>query len=143
MIACLAHDVGHIGRTNLFCMNAWHSFSMIWNDHAVLENMHAATCFSIMKGDSHIMQNLEPPKIAQMRNCIVRFILATDIKEHHASLIKLKARMEDDTFLQEPKDEENGDAKKKFDEDLIIGGETIIKSSDIGQGMLPWAQHKE
>lgn len=142
MIASIGHDVGHIGRTNLFCANSWHPFSLIWNDHCVLESMHAATCFSVMKGDSHIMENLATGQKAHVRNYIVRFILATDIKEHHASLVKLKARMEGDTFMERPA----GDSKEdwsRYEEDVIVGGETIIKSSDIGQGMMEWSQHKE
>lgn len=143
MLAGLAHDVGHIGRTNLFAMNAWHSFSLIWNDHAVLENMHAATCFAVMKGNANIMGDLDQSSMARVRKHIVRFILATDIKEHHASLVKLKARMEDETFLKRPDDNAPRDAFEKFDEDVAVAGEALIKSSDIGQGMLPWKLHKE
>merc|ERR1719265_3067783 len=122
LTAALAHDVGHIGRTNLYCNKALHSFGMIWNEAAPLENMHAATAFSVMRDDANIMGSLTPGERTSWRKDIVRLILATDLKEHHSSLAKLK---------------------EKFELEMSMEADTIIKSSDIGQGMVPWDPHRE
>eukprot|EP00930_Biecheleria_cincta_P028551 TRINITY_DN19925_c0_g1_i2.p1 TRINITY_DN19925_c0_g1~~TRINITY_DN19925_c0_g1_i2.p1 ORF type:complete len:913 (+),score=215.35 TRINITY_DN19925_c0_g1_i2:109-2847(+) len=143
LIASLGHDVGHIGRNNLYCMKASHPFSLIWNDKSSLESMHAATCFSIMTEDADLLRNMDTGSKMRLRSNVIRFILATDIKEHHSSLAKLKGMMEDETFLQSPRDAADKEAKTKFDEDMTVAGETLLKTSDIAHCMLPWEQHKE
>merc|ERR1719265_2399362 len=104
LVAALAHDVGHIGRTNLYCNKALHAFGMIWNEAAPLENMHAATAFSVMRDDANIMGSLTPGERTSWRKDIVRLILATDLKEHHSSLAKLKAQMENEDFGEDLRD---------------------------------------
>lgn len=142
LVAALAHDVGHIGRTNLYCNKALHAFGMIWNEAAPLENMHAATAFSVMRDDANIMGSLTPGERTSWRKDIVRLILATDLKEHHSSLAKLKAQMENEDFGQDNRD--GSDAlKEKFELEMSMEADTIIKSSDIGQGMVPWDPHRE
>jgi len=147
MVASLAHDVGHIGRTNLFCTKVGHSFSLIWNDVSILENMHTATCFAVMHGDADLMECMDTASRMRFRKNIVRFILATDIKEHHACLVRLKGRMEDENFLAMPdgecEDDSPRDLHAKFDEDVVAAGEMIMKTADIGQGMASWRQHRE
>merc|ERR1719310_1817120 len=103
--------------------------------------MHCATCFSVMRDDANIMEMLDSGSKSTMRKDIVKYILATDLKEHHSSLAKLKAALEDETFLQAPGFD--GEGQAKFDLDMQMAGETIIKASDIGQGMVPWEMHKE
>merc|ERR1719265_2444803 len=142
LVAALAHDVGHIGRTNLYCNKALHAFGMIWNEAAPLENMHAATAFSVMRDNADIMQSLAPSARGPWRKDIVRLILATDLKEHHSSLAKLKAQMENEDFGEDLRD--GSDAlKSKFELEMGMQADTIIKSSDIGQGMVSWNPHRE
>merc|ERR1719230_2576948 len=107
--------------------------------------MHSATCFSTMQGEADILDCLEHSSRNRLRLCVVRFILATDIKEHHSSLAKLKGMMEDDTFLRPPLEHgvDGKEARAKFEEDMIVAGETIVKTSDIAHCMLPWEQHRE
>jgi len=143
LIAALAHDVGHIGRTNLFCAKAGHSFAMIWNDEAILENMHTATCFAIMRGESNIMEFLDFRSRALLRKGIVSLILATDIKKHHTSLATLQAAMEDGTFLALPEEYDGEQASSKFAQDVAMAGEALIRTSDVGHAMLPWKAHRE
>jgi len=142
LIAAFGHDVGHFGRTNLYCAKTSHALSVIWNDRSVLENMHSATTFSLMKGDANILACLDSSSKARFRNNVLRFILATDVKEHHSSMAKLKGMMDDDSFLIEQPDADDK-AKAKFEEDIVVAGETLMRTSDIAHCVLPWEQHKE
>lgn len=145
VIAALAHDVGHIGRNNIFCSKTAHAFSLIWNDKSVLENMSAATCFSVMEGDADILESLTAHSRGRLRRAILRFILATDIKDHQLSKAKLRARMANGFFWQRAavEAESSEQAQEQFMDDVILAGEVILSASDVGHAMLPWKFHKE
>eukprot|EP00928_Gymnodinium_smaydae_P031942 TRINITY_DN23279_c0_g1_i1.p1 TRINITY_DN23279_c0_g1~~TRINITY_DN23279_c0_g1_i1.p1 ORF type:complete len:936 (+),score=93.31 TRINITY_DN23279_c0_g1_i1:290-2809(+) len=140
-LAAFAHDVGHIGRTNMFCTKAQHSFALIWNDSSPLENMHAATCFATMRDNADITETLLPPARTILRKLILGFILSTDIKDHNVFLAKLTARMEDASFLKVYGGEAEAPGKD-FEDDMIMAGEAITKSADIAHGMSPWEVHR-
>lgn len=138
LLASIAHDVGHPGKNALFLTKTAHPISVIWNDQSVLENMHSALCFTIMRGKSAILDKLDHATKMSVRIAIMRFILATDIKEHGPSMAKLKAMMDDPEFLAKLDDE-----GKDSHEEVLIAGEFILRTSDIAHCMLPWEHHKE
>eukprot|EP00932_Pfiesteria_piscicida_P006854 SRR837773.16824.p1 GENE.SRR837773.16824~~SRR837773.16824.p1 ORF type:complete len:526 (-),score=166.36 SRR837773.16824:293-1870(-) len=118
LIASIAHDVGHFGKTSLFLQKTSHSISIIWNDASILENMHSALCFSTMRGPAAILDGLDGATKAKVRLAITRFILATDVKNHNSALAKLKAMMDDRSFLS---DLDERDAAQ-VDEEVLTAG---------------------
>lgn len=44
---------GHLGVTNAFLVDTHHPLAITYNDKSVLENMHAATTFSVMARPGH------------------------------------------------------------------------------------------
>ena len=49
IIANLGHDIGHPGLTNRFLINNKDDLALEYNDNSVLENMHCAIIYSILK----------------------------------------------------------------------------------------------
>mmetsp|Transcript_9661 Transcript_9661/g.27206 ORF Transcript_9661/g.27206 Transcript_9661/m.27206 type:complete len:918 (-) Transcript_9661:76-2829(-) len=143
LIAALAHDVGHFSRTNQFCQRVENSISIIWNDKAALENMHSAACFAVMRGTADLLEGLTDSARAHLRHSVVSFILATDIKSHHAGLATLQAAMEDESFLVAPEEDAGEPSSAKYQRDIALAGEAIIRTADIGHGLLPWHAHLE
>eukprot|EP00913_Durusdinium_trenchii_P014830 g13907.t1 len=98
-IAALAHDVGHFGRNNAFCSSASHDLALIYNDRAILENMHSATCFQIMKIlGCDILGPSSRENRRLYRDHIVSLILATDMATHFDFLGKFRVRVAGSDF---------------------------------------------
>lgn len=49
VVASLAHDVGHPARTNGFLMNSEDELALLYNDHSVLEMMHASLTYHLLR----------------------------------------------------------------------------------------------
>lgn len=143
VIAAFAHDVGHFGRNNMFCNKSWNTQSLIWNDRSVLENMHAAILFSMTTGPADIFDCLDTESRTSMRQMILRFILATDIKEHFSFMSKLHSASADPKFLVPPSDDDEKKVHDQFEDNVIMGGELLIKTADIAHSLLPWKMHRE
>lgn len=132
-VAALAHDVGHFGRNNAFCSNSQHPLALIYNDRSILENMHTATCFSIMRrSDSNIMGSLPGDQWKQFREHVVDLILATDMTNHFSFLGEMRVRVNAEEFAPET------NAK-----DRKMTTQCYIKSADLGHAALPWEMHEQ
>lgn len=93
IIAALGHDVGHPGFTNRFLIINRDSLANQYNDCSVLEMMHCASTFSIMKGqDSDILSTLDSEHYTSVRKLIVEMILSTDMSRHWDLLAQFKAK---------------------------------------------------
>lgn len=116
MVAAAIHDVGHPGRNNLFLIKTMHPLAINYNDKSVLENMHLAKSFEVMRqenetnwfrllrrdhrpndfdeGDSG---HLQPGQDLQqyMRRGLIDMVLATDMARHADHVRKLELYAED------------------------------------------------
>lgn len=131
-IAALAHDVGHFGRNNAFCSSASHDLALIYNDRAILENMHSATCFQIMKIlGCDILGPSSRENRRLYRDHIVSLILATDMATHFDFLGKFRVRVAGSDFnLQDNA------------EDRRIVTHCYLKAADLGHAALPFDMHE-
>lgn len=60
IISNLGHDVAHPGYTNRYLINSRNDLAISYNDNSVLESMHCAKVFQIMKSDDcNILKSLE------------------------------------------------------------------------------------
>ncbi|UIZ26660.1 hypothetical protein KXD40_002575 [Peronospora effusa] len=95
-VAAFCHDMGHDARTNDFHVRCNSRLARRYNDHSVLENMHAAACFETMRRPGHdILAGLEDGSSDTVgsrrvvRKRIIRSILATDMHRHASIVAKL------------------------------------------------------
>ena len=83
VIAALCHDLDHPGLTNQYQVNRQTPLALRFNDASVLENMHAATCFQILrKTGCDIFSGLEKSDQATIRKVIIGCIINTDMTYH-------------------------------------------------------------
>ncbi|KAL3669891.1 hypothetical protein V7S43_005267 [Phytophthora oleae] len=112
-VAAFCHDMGHDGRTNDFHVRCSSRLARRYNDHSVLENMHAAACFETMRRPGNdVLAGLEDGSSDTagtrrvVRKRIIRAILATDMHRHASIVAKLheaqvRGRRNDDEALRE------------------------------------------
>eukprot|EP01135_Chromosphaera_perkinsii_P000866 Nk52_evm29s152 gene=Nk52_evmTU29s152 len=92
IIAAAIHDFGHPGTNNAFQINTRSSLALMYNDQAVLENMHLAKSFEILsEADSDIFSNLSAEEFKHCRGVIVQMVLGTDMSLHFELLGKFKS----------------------------------------------------
>ncbi|GMF56030.1 unnamed protein product [Phytophthora fragariaefolia] len=112
-VAAFSHDMGHDARTNDFHVRSSSRLARRYNDHSVLENMHAAACFETMRRPGHdVLAGLEDGisdtagSRRAVRKRIIRAILATDMHRHASIVAKLheaqvRGSRNDDEALRE------------------------------------------
>jgi len=133
-IAAICHDVKHFGRNNAFCINTSHPLAITYNDARVLESMHAATCFELMRNVQpagvNMLEKLSKDDRQGIRTQIVDFILATDMAEHFEMLGRFRVRLDSPEF----------DIFTPADRTLVA--RMCMKAADIGHSSLPWDIHR-
>merc|ERR1712232_1258158 len=131
LIAALTHDVRHFGRTNAFCINTRHELAFVYNDSRPMENMHAATCFTLMRetGPKGMLANLKRDAYLVMRSLIIEYILSADMSEHFETISKFRVRREASDFVVA------NEADRRFIARMCM------KAGDIGHSALPWDLH--
>mmetsp|Transcript_59779 Transcript_59779/g.142275 ORF Transcript_59779/g.142275 Transcript_59779/m.142275 type:complete len:1068 (-) Transcript_59779:24-3227(-) len=92
LIASLANDVGHPGRTNAFLIETSHELALRYNDSSPLEHMHCSTLFDIMRESEHVnvFKNLGPKEFKQARSVCIDVILHTDYAQHFKMVKEMK-----------------------------------------------------
>jgi len=129
--AALAHDVGHPGFNNAFLVQSQDPLAKVYNDHSVLENMHSATLFSILKTkQSDITQALKREDYLVFRKLAIALILATDLQRHFDKQAEFKGALEAGTSLDDV----------EFRQMTL---EICLKCADIGHGAKELRLHKQ
>jgi hypothetical protein len=85
----------YIGQNNQFQVATSSDVAIRYNDRSVLENMHCAEAFSIMKREGHnIFESMTGPLQRELRESIIAMVMATDMKAHFAVVSELQAAVE-------------------------------------------------
>ena len=93
IIASLGHDIGHPALTNRFLVNNSDDLAIQYNDSSVLESMHSAKTFSILKSPGYnVLENLSNEDWIKSRKMIIEMILETDMSKHFEILGKFRTR---------------------------------------------------
>ncbi|XP_068098502.1 high affinity cGMP-specific 3',5'-cyclic phosphodiesterase 9A-like [Hyperolius riggenbachi] len=83
MTAAVCHDLDHPGYNNTYQINAHTELAIRYNDISPLENHHCAVAFQILaQPENNIFSNVSPDLFKQIRQSIIRLILATDMARH-------------------------------------------------------------
>ncbi len=97
MIACLmaafCHDVDHPGNTNVFEVQSESDLALMYSDDAVLERHHIHVTFRMLReegGAANILRELDRSHYQEVREIVVKGILATDMSKHVSHCSRLR-----------------------------------------------------
>ncbi len=96
IIGAVGHDVDHPGVNNAFLIKTRHKYALMYSDTSVNENHHCAVVFmkTMDNPEVNIFSTLSPEDYEDIRKCIIRLILATDMSKHFSILTQFKNRVE-------------------------------------------------
>ncbi|KAJ6634640.1 High affinity cGMP-specific 3',5'-cyclic phosphodiesterase 9A, partial [Pseudolycoriella hygida] len=87
LVSCICHDLDHPGYNNIYQINARTELALRYNDISPLENHHCSIAFRLLENpDCNIFKNFSKDKFKEIREGIIRCILATDMARHNEIL---------------------------------------------------------
>ncbi|DBA01405.1 TPA: hypothetical protein N0F65_007302 [Lagenidium giganteum] len=129
LIAAAIHDFRHPGKSNNYMIKAKHDLAIQYNDRSILESMHVAETFFLMKNPScDIFGRMKDKPFREIRKAIIEMVLSTDLSMHLQLVGNLKALV-----IQENTNAAAGQAptgKSVTDPMMIM--KVVIKCADIG-----------
>ncbi|KAM7342958.1 phosphodiesterase 8 isoform 3-T3 [Cochliomyia hominivorax] len=131
LIAAVAHDVDHPGRSSAFLCNSNSPLAILYNDLTVLESHHASTTFRLALADDNvnIFKNLDKDTYKLARSTIIDMILATEMTRHFEHLAKFVS-----VFGAEV---EPRDIVQTEEESSILMRRMLIKVADVSNPARP------
>lgn len=101
IIGALGHDIAHPGLTNRYLVNSKHKLAMRYNDSSVLENMHIAQLFKIMREPEwNLLGNLGKEDWTSLRKLLIELILHTDMSKHFETLGNFRTWAQANSLLE-------------------------------------------
>ena len=122
-IASIGHDISHPGVNNAFLINNSDPLALKYNDKSVLEMMHSAAVFGIIRRqECNILGGLCLGDFQRARKVVVELILATDLQRHFGLQSEYRRELEEE--------------KKTLDDEefRLKTLEICIKCGDLGHG---------
>ncbi|XP_065077275.1 high affinity cGMP-specific 3',5'-cyclic phosphodiesterase 9A isoform X2 [Ochlerotatus camptorhynchus] len=87
LVSCICHDLDHPGYNNIYQINARTELALRYNDISPLENHHCSIAFRLLEHpDCNIFRNMNKDLYKDVREGIIRCILATDMARHNEIL---------------------------------------------------------
>jgi len=96
--AAACHDFKHPGYNNAFLTNSRDDLAILYNDQSVLENMHIASSFALIKNECNFLEDLDDQLYRRIRNLMVVAVLSTDMAKHFTSLGMFKSKQAQSDF---------------------------------------------
>ncbi|XP_056869174.1 dual specificity calcium/calmodulin-dependent 3',5'-cyclic nucleotide phosphodiesterase 1A isoform X1 [Takifugu flavidus] len=126
IFAAAIHDYEHTGTTNNFHVQTRSDISLLYNDHAVLENHHVSAVYRLLQNNDevNILSNLSKDDWRELRSLVVEMVLATDMSCHFEQIKVMKS------LLQQP------DAIDKAKALSLL-----LHTADISHPAKPWSLH--
>ncbi|XP_030749551.1 high affinity cGMP-specific 3',5'-cyclic phosphodiesterase 9A isoform X2 [Sitophilus oryzae] len=91
LTSCICHDLDHPGYNNIYQINAKTELAIRYNDISPLENHHCSVAFRILENeDCNIFKSFTSEDFKQVREGMIRCILATDMARHNEILTNFK-----------------------------------------------------
>ena len=96
MVAAIGHDISHPGVNNAYLVSNCDLLALRYNDKSVLEMMHAAKVFNIIrKQDCNIAIGLCIADFQRFRKIVIDTILATDLQRHFSIQADYRVELEE------------------------------------------------
>ncbi|XP_036338601.1 high affinity cGMP-specific 3',5'-cyclic phosphodiesterase 9A-like [Rhagoletis pomonella] len=91
LVSCICHDLDHPGYNNIYQINARTELALRYNDISPLENHHCSIAFRLLEHpECNIFKNFSRDTFKEIREGIIRCILATDMARHNEILTQFK-----------------------------------------------------
>ncbi|KAL8429099.1 hypothetical protein Efla_003152 [Eimeria flavescens] len=131
-LAALAHDVGHLGKTNGFLQQSRHPLAIIYNDQSIMENFHSSLLFRIINEipSTNVFRSQSSESYQAIRQQIIALILATDL-EHHVDLMSRCRITRSSPEFDFVRREEDATHVRKM----------MLKMADLSHTLLCWRDH--
>lgn len=101
-LSALLHDVAHPGVNNNFLIGIKHQKAIRYNDNSVLEHHHCAIAFKLLLDPKNdIFELLSEAQYWNVRQIIIKMILATDISKHFELIGAFKGRRSTKKFPED------------------------------------------
>ncbi|XP_053670083.1 high affinity cGMP-specific 3',5'-cyclic phosphodiesterase 9A [Anopheles nili] len=91
LVSCICHDLDHPGYNNIYQINARTELALRYNDISPLENHHCSIAFRLLEHpECNIFRNMSKDMYKDVREGIIRCILATDMARHNEILTQFQ-----------------------------------------------------
>eukprot|EP00457_Paulinella_chromatophora_P002475 gb/GEZN01002480.1/.p1 GENE.gb/GEZN01002480.1/~~gb/GEZN01002480.1/.p1 ORF type:complete len:670 (+),score=131.27 gb/GEZN01002480.1/:347-2356(+) len=145
LLAAAIHDLEHPGLTNPFLVLTRHPLAIRYNDQSILENMHCARAFQLMKEEGcDIFAGLKASDRQKARKIMVDMVLHTDMKHHFGMLASIQYSISNEKAMVEANKKPGGDKPKKFavfdnvtPEEMSLLLKVILHVADLGNPAKP------
>ena len=95
LIAAIIHDYDHPGMNNAFMINSKSEIAIRYNDLSVLENHHVSSAYQLLNRDEYnIFENCTPEVYKEVRETVIKCVLATDFSKHFEILGQFKSKLD-------------------------------------------------
>ncbi|KAG7379434.1 cAMP-specific 3',5'-cyclic phosphodiesterase 4D [Phytophthora pseudosyringae] len=140
LVAAAIHDFRHPGKSNNYLIKAKHDLALQYNDRSILESMHLAETFFIMRNPlCDIFGRMKDKPYREIRKAIIEMVLSTDLSMHLQLVGNLKALLlQEATAIPATGSGNNGaglgaavQAPKPVTDPMMIM-KVVIKCADIG-----------
>merc|ERR1712100_642037 len=137
LVASVGHDIAHPGVNQQFLVQTRHELAMTYNDKSVLENMHCAELYAVMKQPHcDIFGSLSSSDWVDARKTVVSSVLATDMVHH----FKMVSDVENFCSVHHATLQDAQLTKELFESEknpqFLLS--LFIHASDIGNPCAPW-----
>eukprot|EP01096_Ripella_sp_DP13-Kostka_P009398 TRINITY_DN3615_c1_g1_i1.p1 TRINITY_DN3615_c1_g1~~TRINITY_DN3615_c1_g1_i1.p1 ORF type:complete len:343 (-),score=141.59 TRINITY_DN3615_c1_g1_i1:145-1173(-) len=123
LLSAIVHDVHHPGLTNLFLVQTYHPYAVLYNDQSVLENHHCSEAFRmLLQPENNFLDQLPETRKREVRDLVVYLVLNTDFRKH----LKFVNRFQD-LFFDKKIDWNDQKQRKQV---LLMA----LKCSDVSHG---------
>lgn len=120
--SCLGHDVGHPGKDNVYLEAENNDLCITYNDSYVLENMHCALIFNLIKSPmNNFLDSFNKSEAKQFRSLVINSVLGTNFSTYVETAGKLNCLLDQDKKM----DYFNNDGKQ-----FILS--VALKCADVG-----------
>ncbi|XP_054826721.1 dual specificity calcium/calmodulin-dependent 3',5'-cyclic nucleotide phosphodiesterase 1A-like [Eublepharis macularius] len=124
--SAIVHDYEHPGTTNNFHIQTKSEAALLYNDTSVLENHHLSAAYQLVqKPEFNILANLTPEEWREMRQLVIKTILATDMSCHFQHMKNTLRGLQQ---------------QERLDRSTVMS--TIVHVADISHPAKPWELHQ-
>ncbi|KAH3766236.1 cAMP-specific 3',5'-cAMP phosphodiesterase 4 [Pelomyxa schiedti] len=127
LIAALAHDLCHPGVNNNFLVSSMDPLAIQYNDQSVLESMHAARLFQLLKQENlNFLKHLSIDQFRLFRKSVITLILSTDMAKHLEVIGEFNSILKVSHF-------DSGNSQHRLALERVV-----LKVADISNVSRPW-----
>lgn len=144
LIAALAHDIAHPGKTTQFLVETRHELALRYNDTSPLESMHCATLFEICRDHTKdIFGKFQTDMYKKARKVCISAIINTDNALHFEMVQKISQVYASTQAICDAQAETPQDFSDKYREEVlekntVLWQQLLLHFADVSNPLKPW-----